>query len=107
MGDDDEDDEDVVATTKRELEEYINRNKDCENEDHLLGAKLPSLEQQTKRYCEKDRTTEIVCLHRKMRYPSALYVRALKIDARMFRQWISSGRMRAIIIQRKLSRKEF
>jgi hypothetical protein len=67
--DDDEDDEDVAAQRQKEIEEYINRNKDCENEDHLLGAKLPSLEQQTKRYCEKDRTTEIVCLHRKMQYP--------------------------------------
>ena len=67
--DDDDDDDDVAARRRKEIEEYINRNKDCENEDHLLGAKLPSLEQQTKRYCEKDRTTEIVCLHRKMQYP--------------------------------------
>ena len=51
VGDDDEDDEDVAAQRQKEIEEYINRNKDCENEDHLLWAKLPSLEQQTKRYC--------------------------------------------------------
>ena len=92
MGDDDEDDEDV-AQRQKEIEEYINRNKDCENEDHLLGAKLPSLEQQTKRYCEKDRTTEIVCLHRKMQYPETHCMASnVKIDARMFRQWISSGK---------------
>lgn len=91
--DDDEDDEDVAAQRQKEIEEYINRNKDCENEDHLLGAKLPSLEQQTKRYCEKDRTTEIVCLHRKMQYPETHCMASnVKIDARMFRQWISSGK---------------
>mgnify|MGYP007078149541 CR=1 FL=1 len=84
------DEDDDVA--QKEIEEYINRSKDCENEDHLLGAKLPSFEQQTKSYCEKDRTTEIVCLHRKMQYPETHCMASnVKIDSRMFRQWISSG----------------
>ena len=85
------DEDDDVA--QKEIEEYINRSKDCENEDHLLGAKLPSFEQQTKSYCEKDRTTEIVCLHRKMQYPETHCMASnVKIDSRMFRQWISSGK---------------